>query len=358
MPNMPRLAHGLLLLSVVLGVAALAPIARADEMDPTLHRLGIMSPTDFRPCSADGIALRTAGTQCAPDNATYQRIVLQLGNAVASVGLSPARTIGYRHFYVGMEVATTHIAGANSTTPPDFNTGTSDEFADWRADNYFRIGTEGRPLADPSSVTESTIRYEQGNRFTNSNLTLARVAFRKGLPLGLELGGSAGHILQTNMWAFTFEVKWALFEGFRHRWPAAFPDLSVRASVTSLAGIRGFSLTVPTFDARISKSIVIGSTVTLTPYVGGQLVWIMADSEVIDVTPGNVADNAGDASLVVFDRIREFHPRILAGLELRYTRFVMNGAFRYDIMDPARNFSAARNMPKQWTVDIGVGVVY
>ena len=177
MPNMTRLAHGLLLLSVVLGVAALAPVARADNMDPTVHRLGVTSPTDATPCSVDGVSLRAGVTQCFPDNATYQRLVLQLGTALASAGLSPARTMGYRHFYVGMEVATTHIGGANSAAPPVVGTGTSQEFADWRADNFFRIGTEGDPIANPTPA-DTSVRYEQGNRFTSSNLTLARIAFR------------------------------------------------------------------------------------------------------------------------------------------------------------------------------------
>ena len=100
----------------------------------------------------------------------------------------------------------------------------------------------------------------------------------------------------------------------------------VTPAPTAVAGIRGFQLTVPTFDIRLSKSFVIGSSVVLSPYVAGQAVWIMADSEVIDVTPGNLADNDGDQSIVVFDRIREWHPRILAGLEVRYTRFVVNAA--------------------------------
>ena len=341
-------------------------VARADNMDPTVHRLGISGPNDSTPCSTDGTNLRAGVGQCFADNATYQRLVLQLGTAVASAGLSPARTVGYRHFYVGVEVATTSVGGSSGAAPPVL-TGT-DPAADrnasaaWREDNFFRLATEGNPIAPSGNAgTDQTVaatRYAEGNRFTASALTWTRIAFRKGLPLGLEIGGSAGRVMQTSLWAFSFEVKWSLFEGFRHRWPAAFPDLAVRGSVTAVAGIRGFQLTVPTFDIRLSKSFVIGSSVVLSPYVAGQAVWIMADSEVIDVTPGNLADNDGDQSIVVFDRIREWHPRILAGLEVRYTRFVVNGAFRYDLLDPARNFNNTHNAPKQWSVDVGVGVVY
>lgn len=335
-----------------------ASIARAEPMDPTIQRLGVVSDTDRRPCSSDGTNI-LAGASCAPDNRSFQRMALQLGNAVASAGLSPARTVGYRHFYLGAEVSFTSLGGHDAAAPPtSYDDGTQAEWAAFRDANYMRLATEGGTLGAGADPATQQARYRNGNRFVGSTYAWTRLAFRKGLPLGFEVGGSVGRILDTNSWAFSFEMKWALLEGFRRRWPAAFPDLAVRGSVTTLTGLRGFTLTVPTFDLILSKGFVLGSTVTVTPYVAGQAIWIVADSEVVDVTPGNLADNSGDRSLVTFDRIREWHPRILAGLQLQYVHFVVNGAFRYDLGNPARGMSEAGSMPRQWSVDVGLGVVY
>lgn len=361
---MNRVSVATRLSAVFLGFVATAlgaPSASADPMDPTVHRLGVVSPTDLRPCSVDGTNITVGSGVCAPDNATFQRLALQLGNSIASAGLSPARTVGYRHFYLGAEVAFTRLDGIDASAPPtavDDSDATRAEWDAFRERNYLRLATEGGSLGASPDPADQAARYRNGNRFAASTYSWTRLAFRKGLPLGLEIGGSVGRILDTGMWAFSFEVKWALFEGFRRRWPAIFPDLAVRGAVTTLTGLRGFTLTVPTFDVTLSKGFVLAHSVTVTPYVAGQLVWIMADSEVVDVTPGNLADNDGERSLVTFDRIREWHPRIRAGLQLQYTRFVLNGAFRTDLGNPARGMSAIGSMPKQWAIDVGVGVVY
>lgn len=356
------LRHGsaLLLASLVLSATSFVRTAHALPMDPTVHRLGISGGNDYRPCSLDGTNINQSGiTQCFPDNSTYQRMMLQIGTAIAAPGLSPARTVGYRHFYMGIETSTTHLNGMNAnSTPPDAATGSSAEWQAWREQNFLRLSTAGnRPDAGtPGAVAQD---YNYGNRFTASNLTWMRLAFRKGLPLGLEIGGSAGRLINTSLWVFTFEVKWSLFEGFRHRWPAIFPDLAVRAAASTVTGIHGFTLTVPTLDVTLSKGFVLGHAVTVTPYVSGQIMWLLADSEVVDVTPGNLADNDGRQSLVVYDRIRAWHPRLLAGLQVQYTRFVLNGGFRYDLGNPANGLDAVvGSMPKQWTLDFGLGVSY
>lgn len=358
---MLRSGPALLLASLVLSLTSVPRTAYALPMDPTVHRLGIAGGNDYRPCSLDGTTIRSDGgvTQCFADDATYQRMMLQLGTAIASPGLSPARTVGYRHFYMGVETSHTRLNGMNaSMVPPDPATGSSAEWQAWREQNFMRLATSGdRP--DPGDPAAVASFYNNGNRFASNGLTWLRLAFRKGLPFGLEVGGSAGRLIDTSVWVFTFDVKWSLLEGFRRRWPAMFPDFAVRASVSSLAGVNGFTLTVPTADVIISKGFVLGHAVTVSPYVSGQIMWLMADSEVVDVTPGSLTDNDGRESLVVFDRIRAWHPRILAGLQIQYSRFVLNGAFRYDLGNPARGLDAiTTDMPKQWTVDVGVGVTY
>lgn len=350
--------------AVLLSSALCSVPAEAEPMDPTVHRFGISSPTDFTPCSFDGTTITAPGGQCYADNDSYQRLLVQFGNAVSLSGLSPARTTGYRHFYVGLETSISNLGGVDGSAPPTSGmrdtpgqTTVSDEWQRYQAGNFLRIGTEGNPLS-PTDTPAQQARYYEGNNLADGRLTWMRLAFRKGLPLGLEIGGSAGRVLQTSLWTFSFEMKWALLEGYRRRWPAAFPDFALRAGVTSIAGVHGFTLTVPTFGFTISKPIVLGDTITLTPYITAQAVWIFADSEVVDVTPGSDLDNEGDKSLITFDRIREWHPRLAGGLQVRYTRFLFNALFRMDVSDQLRGLNQLTSGDNQWSVDIATGVLY
>ena len=315
--------------AALLAVLAVAPRAAADPMDVTLSRLGV---DGMGQCPADGSV-----PTCVGDEANYQRLMLQLGNVVAHPVLSPARTLGYRHFYVGLESSVTSIHGPSTQA----------------ARNYWSLGTDGG-----SSAT-----YEQGNLYSESRLPAFRIATRKGLPFGFELGASVGRLVHTSNWLWGFELKWSLLEGFRRGGAAFLPDLAVRGTVTGITGTRGFTMTVPTADVILSKGFVLGRTLWLTPFVAGQMVWTIVDSGVVDLSPGSVTDNDTGANLYVFDKIRAWHPRIAAGFQIQYLHFQLTGAFRYDLGDPSRGLDAVNGspnpkMPQQWAVDVGVGVAY
>lgn len=315
-------------LAVVLAVATCAlsvERARAAPMDPVLDRL-CLTDDGAAPCVDPLNGVNT------PDEESYSRLMQQLSTVVASPVLTPARTVGYRHFQLTLDASITNIAG--------------------EATDYWRRGTEGRHV-DPADPVASADAFANGNRDVDSNMSFTRLTLRKGLPLGFELGAAVGHPRSTSLWMWTFEVKWALFEGYRRGFAGWVPDLAVRGTVTAVTGTRGYTMTVPTFDVILSKPIAIGRTIRVSPYVAGQLIWTIADSEIIDFTPGNVDDD----QFGVFQPIRAFHPRIAAGLELRASYFVASGTFHYDITDPGGG-DVASGQPAQWSAAFSAGIVY
>ena len=112
------------------------------------------------------------------------------------------------------------------------------------------------------------------------------VMARKGLWLpvpSFELGVGVRHLIGSHMFAGIAQAKVALHEGFQG-WP---PALAIGAR-HGQPGVQhaGFSLTVAGLDFSISKHFGVASTFNLMPYLGYQLLWMFADSEVIDATPG------------------------------------------------------------------------
>ncbi|MEM6957902.1 MAG: hypothetical protein AAF645_19555 [Myxococcota bacterium] len=320
--------------SCVLALVLLAgATAHADEMDVDLARLRI----------DNGDGTFTA------DNANYRRLMSQLGFALISPVLAPARTTGYRGFYIGFETSVVQI----------------DDDTD-----YWRRGTEG----DSQSVGE--------NRFVTATLPSSRVHLRKGLPYGLELGANFGRLYNTDTWILGAELRIALLEGFRRGSAGWLPDLAVRGAVRTLVGAEQYHLTVPIFDIVLSKPIVLGGTVTLTPIVAGQFAWILADSDAVDLTPEvNVFEQCmptvdpepaapptplpGTGPLVdfendqVFDDVRAFRGRLAVGMEIRYRVFTLAATFHWDLRAPGDIDSAIPDdIPRQWDLSIAVGATY
>ncbi|HJL48769.1 MAG TPA: hypothetical protein RMG45_23120, partial [Polyangiaceae bacterium LLY-WYZ-15_(1-7)] len=208
--------------TLALALTAFAAPAQADELDISLAR--------FRgEASAAGVY--------TPDFDAYRRLMSQLGFALAPPLLEPARTTGYRGFRLSFDTTFVGI----------------DDGAD-----YWRLGTEGDSMAT----------FAEGNRFVPSSYAWSQLSVRKGLPYGLEAGLTLGRPYNASSWVFGGSLKIALLEGFREGWPAFLPDFAVRGSVTTLVGESDFSLTVASADLILSKPLVAGSTVVLTPIVG------------------------------------------------------------------------------------------
>ena len=324
------------LLVVLAAVIALPASVSADPMDVALARLRLEQPDgSFR-----------------ADNDSWSSLMSQLGNVIAPPLLSPARTTGFRHFYLGFETSIVQI----------------DDNAD-----YWAVGTEGDSMAIGR------------NRFVDSTLNLSRLHLRKGLPFGLELGLSAGHIFNTSYWVWGGSLKISLMEGFRKGLAAFIPDVAIRASVQTLTGDGEYNLTVPSLDVIASKPFVLGRTVVLTPIVGVQFFWTAADSESVDLTPEvdewatcNANPNLsprpddmwalptpacrGDGSdfqnEVEFSRFRAFRSRIVVGFNLRYQIFQLAGSIHWDLQSPTSDADVPDGTARQFNVTVAGGVYY
>ncbi|MFL5320990.1 MAG: hypothetical protein ACJ790_15110, partial [Myxococcaceae bacterium] len=153
--------------------------------------------------------------------------------ALTSVNLMPPETLGHSGFYFGAELGVVNLETSKFKFP--------------------------------------TVKAFKGP------MLLPSVHIRKGLPWSFELGTRVAWIDQSRMAAGTVEVKWALNEGFTF-----LPDLGIRGYGTRLFNNRDFDLTAAGLDVGLGKQFAIGGMVTLSPYVGWNLVWTSATSNNID----------------------------------------------------------------------------
>ncbi len=167
----------------------------------------------------------------------------QLGAAITSVNLAPPETLGHAGFAVSAEV---------SVLP---------------------LGKTAVPLPTQGAF--------------NGTLILPSIHVRKGLPFSFEVGARLGWLEKSRMGTATLEAKWALNEGFAYA-----PDIAVRGNITKLVNSRDFDLTAGGLDIGIGKQFALGGMITLTPYVGWNLVFVEASTGNIDFRPNRTLAQA------------------------------------------------------------------
>ena len=174
----------------------------------------------------------------------------ELGVAIAPRLQTPADTLGYAGFQFSAELGVTKISsGKVYWNGVEAATGNP---------------TGGRP---------------------DSYLTTVGGFVRKGMWLPLpafEFGAGALNIVGSRMYVVQGYAKIALQEGF-HGW--ALPSLAVRGSVSQLLGTDQVDLDVFGVDVLLSKAFGIAGTARLEPFVGWNLLFIDAQSGVIDGRP-------------------------------------------------------------------------
>ena len=350
---MPAVKRQFAIISLFVLVLGSSGLASADTMDLALSRLRIEASN--MP-NADGVVVcpaTTGGggivTYCANHN-DWRRLISQQGFALAPPILSPARTLGFRGFYLGLETGTSGIQDS------------------WE---YWHQGTEG----------DAGTGFG-GNRFVDSTITWMRLNVRKGLPFGFELGASIGQPFHSSLWMWGLSIKWSLLEGFDHGLPAIVPDIAMRGSVHTMTGDGQYNLTVPSIDLIVSKGLVLASQATLTPMIGAQLMWMVADSELVDLNPGatpafdqclpeNGPAPVGGSELrcsassnhfndtAVFDQIRARRMRLAIGLQFRFRALTIAGTFHFDLKSPhALDSTMPADLPRQWNVSSAIGLSY
>jgi hypothetical protein len=199
----------------------------------------LADPYDFR-------LSKFGNPQSTPSaDADFRAFARQFAAGMTSANLAPPETLGHSGFAVSADLSVVNFKGALPT-------------------NVDFVG----PLLVPS------------------------LHFRKGLPASFELGGRAGWISQSRMGMGTLELKWALNEGFKY-----LPDIGVRGSITKLVNAKDFDLTAGGLDIGVGKQFALGGMVTLTPYVGWNLMFVGASTGNIDFNPGRtLAASDGQSS--------------------------------------------------------------
>jgi len=177
-------------------------------------------------------------------NRSFRSLMSQLGMALAPQFHSPAETGGYNGFAFAMKYGFTTIDDSSE---------------------YWEHGTVRPP--DPVLHTLS-------------------MDIRKGIwfPVpSFELGAGFTHLVGSSLFSLNASAKLSLHEGFLH-W--ATPALAVRFVGQRIVGTSQVDLTIIGMDISVSKSFGVGGTFNFTPYFGYNIMWIWADSQVIDTTPG------------------------------------------------------------------------
>ncbi len=221
-----------LFLSVVFLATILAHQLYALELDPNLNTLCLnrteMSAT---PC----------GEAVQPDVGSFKNLMTAYGLALAPPNLTPANTLGI-----------------NATS---FN---------------LAYGVVGNPFAN-APWANATSGKQASPTLMNANLMV-----RKGLPYSFELEGSLGYMINTELFAVGGGIRWALHEAVK----LVPVDFSVRFNVRKVMGSSQIDMTTTGLDFSLGHEFGILKLFSIAPYIAYSPMWIYANSNVLDATPG------------------------------------------------------------------------
>jgi hypothetical protein len=333
-------------IGLVSGLFAVPSLARAGEMDPALGRLSVVGGTQG--CAAD------PATGFCPDNYLFERMAAELAVTLAPPVMAPARTVGARGFAFALDSTITTISGSET---------------------FWSRGTEG---SGNVGLNESPMGVMVWNR----------LSVRKGLPLGLELGASAAHAVNSSLYTLGVELKWALLEGF-HSGAGGFPDVAVRAALNKQLGSDQLSTTVGSIDVLFSKPLLLAAPWVLSPFVDLQTLLIRAESSVIDLTPEVNAfaaceplpghqpggssgapaatvvctqDGSDFENNAVFQPLSQTRLRLALGGELRHEWLTMATSFTFDLLAPGVEAAVSNgrdpNHARLFAFNLALGVRY
>lgn len=312
-------------LMVLLGPAG----ARAADLDLDLNRYAEVArmgqnfcpvPLVAGACPVKPIACGRP-TCVVADNQKFYSLASEMGIVMAPPILSPSETLGYAGFAIGATFGFTTIS-----TGEDY----------WQAAESYDF--DGNDISQGETADSSK---------PSGVAKLIGATVRKGLWLpvpSFELGLGFRHLLDSGLFALQTDAKISLHEGF-HNWPL--PEIAVRGSAARAMGETSFDITTAGVDFSMSKQFGILGTVNLTPYFGYQILWIIADPEVIDATPGvdpvqaeidKGADPTGTAvcqnpdcnsNFVFFDPDPIMRKRIFFGMRLNFDPGSLTGEYAH-----------------------------
>ncbi|MBX5483398.1 MAG: hypothetical protein IRZ16_16375 [Myxococcaceae bacterium] len=272
-------------------------------------------------------------------NAQFRAFTREFAAALTSVNLSPPETLGHAAFAINAELSVVQFD-----------------------QDVVQFPTERFVAPDPADPSSGRTGFDGA-------LLIPSLHVRKGLPWSFELGLRAAWIEKSRMAAGTGEVKWAINEGFTY-----LPDLGVRGYVTRLFNTKDFDLTAAGLDIGLGKQFAIGGMVTLTPYVGWNLVWVAASSNSVDFNPGRsypesvASPNAQFDQTNVFDEVgigANSHSRYYGGLRFIGGALQLGAEFSYSQLPTLHNVptgegdaTADLQLPNVMAFNVTVGLDY
>jgi hypothetical protein len=259
-----------------------AATAFADQNDFRIYQLG--NP-------------QMGGTGYTPNaNGNFRVFARQFAAAMTSATLMPPETLGHAGFAFAAEVSVVNIAQSANDA------------------NGIMLPTQV-PFQGP--------------------LLIPGVHVRKGLPYSFELGGRMSWIDNSRMFVGMLELKWALNEGFTY-----LPDIAIGGRIAKLINSRDFDLTTGGVDVSIGKQFAIGGMLTLTPYVGWNLMFVGATTNPVDFNPQRPLGQAEMPAnqftdIYVFDSLQSSantHNRFYVGLRFVSKPFMLGIEGSYTII--------------------------
>lgn len=129
------------------------------------------------------------------------------------------------------------------------------------------LGVTGFDIGIEVTATQLENSASYSNAFTGSvpdTLYLPKLHIHKGLPFGLDIGGSYSAVPDSNVKAWGAEVRYAIIKG-----STTMPALALRVSFSALDGVDQLKLNTTGVDLSISKGFAV-----FTPYAGIGKVWV------------------------------------------------------------------------------------
>ncbi len=238
-------------------------VASADINDLNTYKLGCPSGA-----TCAGVLGANAASQAALNDDNFRVFAREFAAGLTSANLEPPSSLGQSGFAFDADLSIV-----------DFNP----------AAKAGGGGTANNSTDCPSGQSCFIMPTQNGN--FSGPLLIPSVHIRKGLPWSFEVGARVGWIENSGLFDGTIEAKWAVNEGF-----AYLPDIGIRGYATRLFNSRDFDLTAAGLDLGIGKRFPIGGMITLTPYAGWNLVWVAADSNIIDFQPSRTQQEAEASS--------------------------------------------------------------
>jgi hypothetical protein len=244
----------------------------------------------------------TGGTGFTPSaNGNYRVFARQFAAAMTSATLMPPETLGHAGFAFSAEVSVVDIKQSQN---------------------------------DLNGIMLPTQNLAAGTPFQGP-LLIPSVHVRKGLPFSFELGGRMGWIQNSRMFVGMLELKWALNEGFTY-----LPDISIGGRVAKLINSRDFDLTTGGLDVSIGKQFALGGMLTLTPYVGWNLMFVGSTTNPVDFNPQRALGAAEVPAnqftdIYVYDSLQasqNTHNRFYGGLRFVSKPFMLGAEASYTVI--------------------------